>query len=223
MRTYNKAKPLIVIHIPKAAGTSTREIFKLWFKSNFHNHYYNENEGLMPPKLDLHKLHSYENPLVLHGHFNNSRGFGIEDYYPDVEQFITILRDPYEQMTSHYFYVQKFGDNWKDQSRVPASDLHAYLMSRKPNMLNHFPREMRMDNFKDIIEEYFIEIGITEKLVISLARIAGKLGFAFDEHQLQELNKTERDQAMAESFKELFIELNPLEFAVYDYVLSKYD
>jgi hypothetical protein len=97
------------------------------------------------------------------------------------------------------------------------------MVNIEPNMLNHFPREISVDNFKDIIEEYFVEIGITEKLVASLSRIADKLGVSFDEQQLQELNKTERNQVLPESFKEHFVELNPLEYAVYDYVFSRFD
>ena len=222
MKNYNRAKPLIVIHIPKAAGTSSQQMFQSWFQNNFHRHYFNETEGTKPVKIDLQSLHSYENPLILHGHFNKLRGFGVEDYYPEIDQFITILRDPFELMISHYFFVRKAGRNWKDQSRVPGNDLRSYLENTKPNMLNHFPREMTLNNYKDIIEEYFIEVGISEKLADSLERIAGKLGFEFDQDQLEELNKTERDQDVPQSFREQFIELNRLEFAVYEYALSRY-
>jgi hypothetical protein len=45
MRYYDSNQPLIVIHIPKAAGSSSKEIFKSWFGYNFHQHYYNEQEG----------------------------------------------------------------------------------------------------------------------------------------------------------------------------------
>jgi len=177
----------------------------------------------MPEKINLQELHSADNPLVLHGHFNKLRGFGVEDYYPGIDQFITILRDPFELLISHYFFVKKQSGNWKDQSRVPEDDLHAYLKSTKPNMLNHFPREMDLGNYKNIMDELFIEIGITEKLSISLQRIADKLGFEFDESRLQKLNVTDRDQDVPESFREHFIELNPLEFAVYEHALLRYD
>lgn len=177
----------------------------------------------MPQKIDLHKLHSLDNPLVLYGHFNKFRGFGVEDYYPDVDQFITILRDPFELLISHYFFVKKQSGNWKDQSRVPEKDLHSYLRNTKPNMLIHFPREMNLDNYKNIIEEFFIEIGIAEKLAISLQRIADKLGYEFDKNQLQILNTTEHDQDIPGSFRDHFIKLNPLEFAVYEYAQSRYD
>jgi len=221
VRYYDSSQPLIVIHIPKAAGSSSKEIFKSWFSDNFHQHYFNEKEGLMPKKIDIFKLNSSKVPLCLHGHFNKLRKFGVEDYYPSANQFVTILRDPYELLISHYFFVSKVGGNWKDQSRVPKSDIETYLRSAKPNMLNHFPREVTLENYKDICEEYFIEIGITEKLDQSLERIANKLGFEFM-NNTPNLNKTDRDQEVAENFKDQFIESNRLEYEVYEYCLGKY-
>jgi len=222
MKKYDRKNPLIVIHIPKAAGTSSQQIFKSWFKSNFHRHYFNEPKGLMPIKLDLEILHTCESPVVLHGHFNKLRGFGVEDYYPTIDQFITIIRDPFELLISHYFYVRKVGNAWKDKSRLPGADLEHYLKVTKPNMLNHFPRVMNLNNYKDILEEYFIEIGITEYLQESMARIGYKLGFEFNPADLGVLNVTKRDQDVSIAFRDQFIELNRLEFEVYEYALSKY-
>ncbi len=34
--------------------------------------------------------------ICIHGHFSKYRGMGIKAYYPEVEPFITVLRDPYE-------------------------------------------------------------------------------------------------------------------------------
>ena len=222
MRTYDKSKPLIIIHIPKAAGTSTMRVFKKWFRGNFHTHYFNEPENKLPERLNLTELHSVQSPLALHGHFNKLRGFGIEEYYPAVDQFVTILRDPYELHISHYFYVRKVGSTWRDKSRVPTADLETYLKTTRPNMLNHFPREMNMHNYKDMMEEFFIEIGITEKLIESMHRIGKKLGFIFDEKSLKKLNQTARDQELPDSFKDQFVELYRLEHEVYQYALSRY-
>ena len=222
MREYDRNMPLIVIHVPKAGGVSSGHIFSDWYGDNFYKHYANAVTGDLPEKLDLFGLNEPNNPLCLQGHFNRLRGFGIEDYYPSVTQFITILRDPFELMVSHYFYVRKVGKTWKDQSRVPTCDLHTFLKDNKPNMLNHFPREITLENYKDIIEEYFIEIGITEQLDESMRRIGKKLGF---EHRknVGTLNTTERDQSVPIGFREQFMELNKLEYEVYQYCLLKFD
>ncbi len=221
MKKYNNRHPLVVIHIPKAAGTSSQAIFKDWYRNNFHRHYYDEINAKMPKKIDIFELHSIDNPLCLHGHFNKLRNFGIEDYYPEADQFITILRDPFELLISHYFYTRKVGGSWSDKSRVPENDIDSYLKNHKPNMLNHFPRDVNLNNYKEICEKYFIEIGITEKLNESLNRIANKIGFVYS-NNVSELNKTERSEQIPLEFKEKFIELNQLEYEVYNYALQKH-
>lgn len=222
MRAYDINQPLIVIHIPKTAGTSTEQIFRGWFGDGFLRHYFDEVKSKMPEKYDLLKMHSREKPILLHGHFNKLRHFGIEDYYPEVSQFITVLRDPFEQLVSSYFYKRRVGSDWKDQSRIPLAGLRDYLLNTNPPMLNHFPGEVTMDNYKDIIETLFIEIGITEYLDESMRRIAKKLNLEYNPITLQRMNSSKRDQEVPYALREEFIEKNPLEFAVYRYVLEKY-
>jgi len=221
MRDYDRTQPLIVIHVPKAAGISSGHVFYDWYGENFHKHYYNEAAGGMPKQLDLFGLHTPESPLCLQGHFNRLRGFGVEDYYPAVTQFVTILRDPFELSVSHYFYVRSVGDAWKDQTRVPKDSLVSFLETNRPNMLNHFPRPVTLSNYKDICEEFFIEIGITEQLDESMRRIGRKLGFEHTK-EVGTHNTTARDQTVPEGFRELFMEVNRLEYAVYEYCLARY-
>lgn len=222
MREYDPNEPLIVIHVPKAAGVSSREFFQTWYGKGFLTHYPNERKGKLPKKYDLFGKHSSNRPVVLHGHFNKLRKFGVEDYYPDVNQFITILRDPLELTISNYFYLRKIGASLKDKTHIPVDNIEKYLLNTKPNMLNHFPREVTKENYKDIIEEYFIEIGITEHLRDSMKWIACKLDKNFDEKLLGHHNATDRDQDVPEYLRELFIEKNPLEFEVYNYALEKF-
>lgn len=223
MRQYDRNEPLIVIHVPKAGGSSSRRFFEQWYGNGFLRHYFNEPKGKMPEKYDLFGLHTADKPIVLHGHFNKLRNFGVEDYYPDIKQFVTILRDPFELTISGYFYTRKKGLSWKDRSRIPnEEDVEKYLISAKPNMLNHFPREITKDNYKDIIEEYFIEIGITEHLGDSMKWIAHKLGMPYEEAMLGHHNTTERDQEVPGYLRDLFVERNQLEFDVYTYALEKF-
>jgi hypothetical protein len=150
------------------------------------------------------------------------RGFGIEEYYPEVEQFITILRDPFETAISTYYYTRKKAIDWKDRSRIPKTDLRQYLMDTPPNILNHFPRQVTKDNYKELIEKFFIEIGVTERLPESLQRIADKLGMQFNKEWLPQLNLSNRDQEHPHDLYELYVDKYTLEFDVYDYVLSKF-
>jgi len=221
MKIYDKTKPLIFIHMPKTAGGSVRRIVLKWFQPNFHPHYFDRANGKMPLRADL-LSHSTDKPLCIYGHFNKWRKFGVEDYYPDVDQFVTFLRDPFEMMVSRFRYVR--GVEIKDgrKPKWQLMDLRSYLETEPIHMFNHFPRDVTFENYKDVIEEYFIEIGITEKLSISLQRIASKLGFDFDKKQLEHLNQSEKTEEIPYSIKKQYVEQHSLEFAVYKYALSKY-
>ncbi len=177
----------------------------------------------MPQKYDLVGLHSAEQPIVLYGHFNRFRNFGVEDYYPEIKQFITILRDPFELTISGYFYTRKIGASWIDKTHIPKEDnIEKFIINAKPSMLNHFPKIINSDNYKDVIEEYFIEVGITEHLRDSLQRIAYKLDMPYNDEIFGHHNATERDQYVPSYLKDIFVEKNKLEFDVYNYALAKF-
>jgi len=223
VRAYDQSKPLIFIHVPKSAGTSVRDVVQGWFPGRFHQNYFNEIQGTMPVQLPPEILSDSKNPPVIYGHFNKLRGFGIQDYYPNADQFVTILRDPFELAVSEYFFVRKSGQKWKDKSRVPTDSLQKHIRATNSAMLNHFPREMTQSNYVSILEEYFVEIGITEMLPQSLSRISAKLGTVFNPADLEWTNATERDQPVPQSLRDDFAEANPLEFAVYEYAKSRFN
>lgn len=217
MNTYDPSAPLIFIHVPKAAGTSVKAVFREWFGKGLVEHYYDERKGRMPERHDLDRLRMAGLSPVVYGHFNRHRGFGVEDYYPDVGQFVTVLRDPFELSVSHYYFTRRAGKEWKDRSRVPTGELAEYLMTTAPNMLQHFPRPVTPSNFKDIIEEYFVDIGFTDELDASLTRIGSKLGKSFDAAALDHLNATARDEAIPGTLRERFAEKYELEYRVYEH------
>jgi hypothetical protein len=89
-------------------------------------------------------------------------------------------------------------------------------------MFNHFPRVVTKDNYRAMIEESFVEIGLMEHLVESMRRIATKLSMPFDHLWLPHLNPTNRNQSHPADLREEYVEQHPLEFEVYDYVLSRF-
>lgn len=223
MRKYNPKKPLIAIHIPKTGGSSVQKVYKEWFRENLYFHYNSPVSGL-PKKLDLKKIYYENSSIAIYGHFNASRGFGIQKYYPEVEQFVTILRDPFEMHLSRYFYLKKTTDNFKKSPNIKdGCDIETFFNGFPSIMLEHFPRKVTLENYKDIIEDYFIEIGIMEMLDISLSRIAKKLGLSYN-NSVPFINKTERDSSMiSDNIKVNFIKSHKLEYQVYNYILLKYE
>ena len=109
MKKYDPKKPLISIHIPKCAGSSFSAILKSWFGKGYLGHYHDEKQDIAPIRHNLKSrlfFREYKPGICIHGHFNHDRGNGTQDYYPEVDQFITILRDPFDLHLSNYFYVK---------------------------------------------------------------------------------------------------------------------
>jgi hypothetical protein len=220
MRIYDPNLPLIAVHIPKTAGTSVRALFERWFGDGLLPHY--PISG-MPPKYDLVQRHSAQRPVVVYGHFNGARGFGVGDYYPEAEQFVTIIRDPFEQRLSGYFYWKKLGrrPHWlRDDDEF---NLRNATFERQDTFLDFFPVDLTMHNYQEHIESRFIAIGLTERLDESLTRIATRLGQTYEPGQPPRLNVAERDEEVPAELREEFVASRPLEYAVYDYVRAMYE
>ncbi len=226
MRPYNPQKPLFSIHVPKCAGSSFLSVLKAWFGKGFKGHYPNERRNKPPVKHKLRKSffsRDYKPYTCVHGHFNNARGTGVFDYYPEAEQFITILRDPFDLHLSNYFYVRgQFEKNGAGAYRsgaphpIIANDwsVAQYLEAcPRSYLLNFFPPDLTLDNFETVIEERFIFVGITEALQASVDQLANILGF--ESRQVPEQNVSVWNQAIPDGSRVKFEKDNPLEFAIY--------
>jgi len=229
MKIYNPNEPLISIHIPKCAGESFKRVLKRWYGNRLLYHYHNERRNKPPKK---HKLTAglfrkrLRHNICIHGHFNHKRGNGTSDYYPEIDQFITILRDPFEIHLSNYFYVKRlqkkaFRDGRQDHLADPSYDLRKYLAeAKKSYLLKSFPPVISVDNYRQIIDKRFVYVGITEDLQTSVDMLANKLGVSSVLAPVK--NISPRREKIPESAREEFIHNNPLEYAIYEYVLSRY-
>jgi hypothetical protein len=215
MKEYNPTDPLIAIHIPKTGGTSVRNLFNEWFGSGFLSHYKSKHSA--PKRHDLSSIRESSIPIVIYGHFNQLRNFGIAQYYPEVNQFITMIRDPFERAISRYFYNSLHG---KCNKKIEDT-----LMDSNPELsaLCHFPEMITLENYKDVIESSFVEIGIMERMEESLRRISRKLNKAYKPLSVQHLNISARNSPIPYGLREEWEQRNSLECLVYKYVLDKYN
>jgi len=224
MQTYNPNKPLIFSHIPKSAGTSVLGVFKAWFGGNLFLQY-GPSEG-----HDLEHPPEPGRPVAVYGHFNRQRGKAIDQCYPQVEQFITILRDPWERVVSGYFYRMQTAASRNRYHKVAAMEIEEYMdkwpfddPDYGPPSSNFLPRPCDMGNFREILNSGFVQIGLTEDLPRSLARIATALGTTFEATQLPHVNAAPRSSPTPEHLKPAFMARNALEYAIYDYVKDRYN
>jgi hypothetical protein len=224
MRRYDSQQPLISIHIPKTGGTSLESQLEQWFRGRFYNHYYDEQNDSLPPRYE-------PGPgMCIHGHFNKKRLFGVQDYYPEARQFIAIMRDPFEILVSRYYDVkkrEKKGNAYRNGKPLQLTDdLEAYLEKEirnpdyHPNILDYMPVSFNRKNYKYMIEQHFVYIGITEDLDFSISRLAEKLGMP--KQPVEHLNQSERYKTIPSYFRDCYIELHPLENEIYEYVVSNY-
>lgn len=221
---YNPEKSLISIHIPKAGGTSFRQVLSHWFGSRLYFHYFDEPNKRMPEQ------HALAPGICIHGHFNARRGFGIIHYYTDAEQFITFLRDPFEILVSRYYYVkmrEKAGTSFRDgKPTALADDVNDFLKvvihnpDYTPNILDFFPQTLTQNNYWQVIEKKFIFIGFMDYYQQSLDRLAGILGFPCMTAPFK--NKSERFGEVDSDLRVRFINDHPLEYMVYNYAKEKF-
>jgi len=229
VRTYDKKRLLISLHIPKCAGTSFTDILKAWFGKKLKFHYVNEKRRKPPKKHKLDKGWINKKPingLCIHGHFNRERGFGALDYYPEADQFITMLRDPFDIHISHYRYLKTLkGKAYRDgQTHKIASDekydIHEYLKRSGSYFLTQFPIKLTYDNYKEYFEKNFVYIGIVEDMQTSIDMLASKLGF--DSVKVPVRNVSKHHEVIPAGAREEFIANNPLEYEIYNYALKHY-
>lgn len=233
-RSYNPNKPLISIHVPKCAGTSVQRVLEGWFKANYLPHYYSEKRQEMPPRYDLSAAplrrllgQKYRPGLCIHGHFNSLRGFGLQDYYPNADQFITVLRDPFEIAVSDYFYGKRQGDQRLVNGRpLPMSEQFANITAyfeeaiTRPYIAHHLPAGITLDNYATILREKFVYAGIMEDLPLTIQIMAQRLGFPAV--TLRHLNESPRDEEVPPAVKQAFIAAHPLDYALYHYARDHY-
>lgn len=205
---YDPGRPLISIHIPKCGGTSVAAALAAWFGAGFHAHYLDEATRQLPPRWPL-------GPgMCVHGHFNARRGFGVRDYYPEADQLVTFLRDPFEMHLSLYFYLKQYRASYRRDGRpyditTEYPDVAAFIagIARQPghwlalSVLDYLPLDAAADPVEQLMSG-FLHVGITEDSDASLRLLARKLGkpAPVTEH----LNAAVRDEASAHD------ELRPL-------------
>ena len=218
---YDPRKPIISLHIPKCAGQSFRRVLKKWFGERLLFHYFQEHNA--PPSR-----YPLQAGICIHGHFNAARGFGVNDYYPGADQLITVVREPLEMHLSNYFYWKtKARDRQLKLGRITAGDENDYrdindffLKRQKTPLLNFLPADITPRNYKEIIEERFIWIGIVENLPAGIERLARILGFK--PAVIPRVNVSARSETLAPELRDSFIERHRFEFEIYQYVMEHY-
>jgi len=199
-----------------------RAVYGRWFGTKLLEHYFDVSRGTRPKKHRLKRRFSeqYRHGLCLYGHFNRARGLGVHDYYPGLDQFVTILRDPFERATSGYFFMRKQASVFKDKTTIPQSGLEDYLRETRVSSLNIFPFEVTEANYREVLEERFLHVGIAEDLQESACALASTLGLPSP--QVGRLNGVQHTEGVSREVRDDFIARHELEYAVYEHAKRHY-
>lgn len=218
-KVYDPHQPLLSIHIPKCGGQSFLSVLENWFGNEcIHRHYRNPDSSQLP-----HPIENFESnrPHVIHGHFNRKQKFGLNDYYPQANQFLTFVRDPLQMQISLFHYrLKRFNKNENlPSSYNPKEDLNTYLMRAKPFMLNYFHAGLTIDNFKEYLETKFIFLGVVEYFQDSLnclSRILRK-----EELPSPKINQGNYKLDVSDKTISEFKQRCTLEYAIYEYAVNR--
>ena len=233
MIAYDPRKPLISIHIPKCGGTSFSNILKTWFGERYLRHYHDEKSNTHPEKYNLYTGFFFKKlrpKLCIHGHFNNNRGNGVRDYYPTVNQLITIIRDPFHLHLSTYFYVRgqaqsqgagAYRSGKQHKILENGWSLEDYLRETKKSYICQFlPPDITLDNYQQVLEAQFLYMGVAERLQSSVDILAKILGFS--SMTVPQTNLSEWTESVPDGHRGEFEENNLLEMSIYRHVKNNW-
>lgn len=223
---YDPARPLFSLHVPKTAGTSFRNDLEAWFGPDRLAFHYRGDQGEAPVRAEL------KPGLCVHGHFNRLRGIGVRQYYPRADQFIVLLRDPYDRFVSTWRYLHF---QVRSGVAVPAfagrPDLASWLDSRRRELeaTGEDPFSF-LAQLADPVDPaapdaafgpQYLAVGITERYAQSVELFAAVLGRAppTAETRLNLASEPHRagdPGADLPDLREAYARAFPLEYAVYE-------
>lgn len=175
---YDPKKPVISFHVPKAGGSSLREYMDNFFDVVLPHYNYQENiAGIdvwkLPTRWQVKSLKrlARKRRVCIHGHFRRSQKSFYDDYYPDADQFITLLRDPLEMTISQYYYAKRLESEGGKKVR---HSLDTFVASHTSSWDDHLPVGF-VDDTQNAIKG-FLAVGTLERVDLYLDRLAEVTG-----------------------------------------------
>lgn len=229
MRKYDSSKPLLYTHIPKCAGSSVVRLLRQWFGDHYHKLNQDESRDIILPRVETRdsKGKWLSNVKCIHGHFNHGRGYGLPYFYPEIDQYFTILRDPFDLAVSMYFFAKGRSREGKFWFRGQAVDLNqqfpnveSYINSYPYWLFDHLPQDVTLENFEEKIRSRFVFMGVFEDLQTTIDNLGKVLGK--ESATLPHVNVSTYDENIPEQLREKFYADYPLLKKVYDLAVRTY-
>lgn len=229
MKQYDPSQPLIYTHVPKCAGSSVVRLLRDWFGDQYHKLNQDERRDIVLPRVETKDKKGKWLPNVkcIHGHFNHGRGYGLPYFYPELNQYFTILRDPFDLAVSMYFFAKgrsREGKFWFRGKSVNLNDqfpdVESYVKSYPYWMFDHLPQDVTLENYQQKLSSKFIFMGIFEDMQTTIDNLAKILGMP--QAELPVFNVSTYDEEIPEQFRQQFYADYPLLKKVYDFAADNY-
>jgi len=228
MRPYDPTRPVIFTHIPKCAGTSFVRLLRQWFGKSYAKLNQDETRDILLPRVSLTPTDDRPPVACIHGHFDHGRGYGLPYYYPGVDQYFTVFRDPFDLVVSMYFFAKGRsleGRFWYRGKQVNLLDQYPtvehYLRDFPYWLYNHLPQDITIADYREKLARRFIYIGIQEDLRSSIRNLGAILGKPYVE--LGRFNESSYDEPVPTWLREQFYHDYPLLKAIYDFARETYN
>jgi len=158
MREYLTDEPLFFLHIPRTGGNSLWAALKIWFGE--------DKAHMVNPENPLPALPGH----VYRQHFDRSVGWDIEKAYPEADQFITMLRNPFDRVKSWYRHWKQVGSI--GEKTTLEEFINVFRKKISLGLKDNLPQEY---TYPHILSD-FVFVGITERMQESLDCLAKILG-----------------------------------------------
>ncbi|MBN8474948.1 hypothetical protein [Sulfuritalea sp.] len=170
---YNDLLPVVSLHVPKSAGSSFHNALFSATQYGYKVISYYPDVGYSLPS-------DWNSPrTIIHGHFIRRLGQGVEKICPDVNQFIAVVRDPFDICVSAYYYGLSMGFEWAKTLDIDGF-LHWWLEQDEGPLLGSLPPIEESER----IDEYtrkFLHIGLASNLSEFVKEIEPTFGVRFGE------------------------------------------
>lgn len=217
------AQPVVILHIPKTAGTSLRRLIQENCNPEDIFYIYGEDSQFTTLR-DFRKLTQEEKSaykiFMGHIHFNPNLFAGLQP------TFITMLRDPVDRVLSYYHHVMQRkewqGNNISLLKYIETSG-DGQISNLQTRMLNGYPKhpvdEKQLETAMKNLENNFQIVGTTEKFEEVAEAICEFFGW---EHKAIFRENVSEDRIRKEHYSEYEIEkireINRFDLELYDHV-----
>lgn len=163
----------------------------------------------------------------IHAHFDHRRGYGLPYFYPEVDQYITILRDPFDIIVSMYFFAKGkattsgfFHEGKQVDFCALYPTLKSYVEDHPVWLYDHLPQDLTLENVDQYVQERFVYIGVFEDMSTSvdqLRRILGKAPMT-----MPKWNQSTYNEPVPEDLRHWFYHNHPLLDRLYKIATATY-